>query len=79
MDANINANNEAPKDLDPETMMWPLEEEMKVDEMAQQMFESSSDEDDKESRKGKAPNKERDFLGATACLNRDYLNSMDKT
>ena len=58
-----------------------LEEEMEMDELAQSIaFDSSSDEDEPRqwggSKKGRAPNKARDFLGAAAQLE-SYFNGRD--
>ena len=61
-----------------------LEEEMEIDELAQSiLLDSSSDEEEPKqwggSREGRTPNKNRDFIGAAAQLDRDYFNGPEST
>ena len=68
--------------LEPEEVVQILQEEMDVDEeLLEELFdESSSDEEETEGkRKGKAPNKERDFVMAHAQLVHDYFNGRQST
>lgn len=74
-----NASSDDIAFLDAEMMDYIIQEELEADEaMMDTMYDSSSsDEEEMKSRKGKAPNKKRDFvLGYTKVVN-DYFNGRD--